>query len=54
MSSPIYQQFKPNNNFMSMLNQYKQNPMAMLSKRYNIPQDMKDPNEILQHLLNSG
>lgn len=54
MSSPIYQQFKPNNNFMSMLNQYKQNPMAMLSKRYNIPQNMNDPNEILQHLLNSG
>ena len=54
MSSPLYQQFQPNNNFMSMLNQFKQNPMAMLSKRYNIPQDMSDPNQILQHLLNTN
>ena len=54
MSSPLYQQFQPNNNFIGMLNQFKQNPIAMLSRKYNIPQDMKDPNEILQHLLNSG
>lgn len=53
MSSPIYQQFQPQNNFLTMLNQFKQNPMAMLSKRYNIPQDMNDPNQILQHLLNT-
>ena len=37
-----------------MLTQFKQNPMGMLSKKYNIPQNMNDPNEILQHLLNSG
>lgn len=54
MSSPLYQQFQPQNNFVSMLNQFKQNPMAMLSKRYNIPQDMNDPNQILQHLLNTN
>ena len=39
---------------LNMLNQFKQNPMGMLSKRFNIPQDMSDPNQILQHLLNSG
>lgn len=39
---------------MTMLNQFKQNPMAVLSRRYNIPQNMNDPNQILQHLLNSG
>ena len=39
---------------MTMLNQFKQNPMAVLSHRYNIPQNMNDPNQILQHLLNSG
>lgn len=53
MPSPMYQQFQPQNNFLSMLNQFKQNPMGMLSKRYNIPQNMNDPNEILQHLLNT-
>lgn len=54
MSSPLYQQFQPQNNLMTMLNQFKQNPMAVLSRRYNIPQNMNDPNQILQHLLNSG
>ena len=54
MPSPLYQQFQPQNNFVTMLNQFKQNPMAMLSRRYNIPQNMNDPNQILQHLLNSG
>ena len=54
MSSPLYQQFQPHNNFLTTLNQFKQNPMAMLSRKYNIPQNMNDPNQILQHLLNSG
>lgn len=54
MSSPLYQQLQPQNNFISMLNQFKQNPMSMLSRKYNIPQDMTDPNQILQYLLNSG
>lgn len=53
MSSPLYQQFQPQNNLMTMLNQFKQNPMAVLSRRYNIPQNMNDPNQILQHLLNT-
>lgn len=39
---------------MEMANQFKQNPMAMLSKRFNIPQGMNDPNAIIQHLLNTG
>ena len=54
MPSPLYQQFQQQNNFLSTLNQFKQNPVAMLSRKYNIPQDMTDPNQILQHLLNSG
>ena len=41
-------------NFMNIYNQFMQNPMAMLSQRYNIPGDLKDPNQIIQHLLNSG
>lgn len=41
-------------NFMQIYSQFKQNPMAMLSQRYNIPQGMNNPNDIIQHLLNSG
>lgn len=41
-------------NVMQMYQQFMTNPMAMLSQRFNIPQNMNDPNEILQHLLNTG
>jgi len=57
MPSPIYQQFQqfqPQNNFLSLLSQFKQNPIAALSKKYNIPQGINDPNQILQHLLNTN
>jgi hypothetical protein len=54
MPSPLYQQFQPQNNLLTMLTQFKQNPIGMLSSRYNIPQNMTDPNEILQHLLNTN
>lgn len=54
MASPLYQQFQPHNNMLTMLNQFKQNPLAMLSQRFNIPQNMNDPNQIIQHLLNTN
>jgi len=54
MASPLYQQFQSQNNFLSMLNQFKQNPVTILSKKYNIPQNLNDPNAILQHLLNTN
>lgn len=41
-------------NFMQMYQQLKQNPMQMLSRKYNIPPNMNDPQQIIQHLLNSG
>lgn len=41
-------------NIMEMANQFKNNPMAMLSQRYNIPQNLNNPNEIIQYLLNTG
>lgn len=44
----------PMNQMMQMFNQMKQNPMAILSQRFNLPQNLKDPKEIVQHLLNSG
>ena len=37
-----------------MVNQFRQNPMMMLSQKYNIPKDMSDPNAIIQHLLNTN
>lgn len=54
MPSPLYQQFQPQNNFLTMLTNFKQNPLAMLNKRYNIPPNITDPNEILQYLLNTN
>lgn len=53
MPSPIYQQSQPQNSMLSMIAQFKQNPMSVLSQRYNIPPNLTDPNEILQHLLNT-
>ena len=55
--SSMYQQFQPqNNNMLMMLQQIKQNPVAMLSQRFNIPPTLntQNPNDILQYLLNSG
>lgn len=39
---------------MQMYQQFKQNPMAMLSQRYNIPQNISNPQDIIQHLLNTN
>ena len=44
------------NNFMSMVNQLKANPMQFIAqRRFNVPANIgNDPNAILQHLLSSG
>ena len=54
MSSPIFQQFQQRPNMFTMLSQLKQDPVAMLSTKYSVPQGMTNPNEILQHLLTTG
>ena len=41
------------NNILAMFNQLKQNPMAVLSKKFNIPQNLNNPQDIIQHLLNT-
>ena len=41
-------------NFMQMYNQFMQNPKQMLLQRYDIPQDLNNPNEIIQHLINTN
>lgn len=42
------------NDIMNLYQQMQSNPIQFLSKRFNIPQNLNDPNAILQHLLNSG
>lgn len=39
-----------------MLQQIQKNPMSLLSQRFTIPDgvNLKDPNEIINHLVNSG
>jgi hypothetical protein len=56
MPSPMYQQYQQpqGNNIFNMFMQFRQNPMAMLSQRYNIPQNLNNPNDILQYLLNTN
>ena len=42
-------------NIMQMLPQFKQNPMAFLqSARFNVPANLNNPNDILNHLIQSG
>lgn len=55
MPSPIYQQFNGGSNpILGLIKQYKANPMGYLTQRFNIPQNVTDPNAIIQHLLSSG
>lgn len=45
------------NNFMQLMQmyqQFRQNPVQILSQRFSIPQNMNDPQQIIQYLLNSG
>ena len=34
--------------------QFMQNPLGLLLQRFNIPQNMNDPQQIIQNLLNTG
>jgi hypothetical protein len=39
-----------------MYQQLRSNPMQLLARRFNLPQgiNMNNPNDIIQHLLNTG
>lgn len=44
-------------NPMQLLNaysQFMQNPMGLLSQNFNIPQNISEPQDIIQHLLNTN
>lgn len=44
------------NDVFNVFNMLRQNPMQVLATRFNIPQNinLRDPNAIVQHLLNTG
>lgn len=41
-------------NPLELIGQLKSNPSMLLSSRFNIPQGMNNPNDIIQHLLNTN
>ena len=41
-------------NPLELIGQLKSNPAILLSSKFNIPQGMNDPNQIIQNLLNTG
>lgn len=43
-----------NNNLIQNIMQARQNPMAIISQRFNIPQNIQRPQDMVQHLLDSG
>ena len=54
MYSPMPRQ-PVSGNPMMMLQRLQQNPMQMLKELgLNIPSGLSDPNQIIQHLMNSG
>lgn len=44
------------NDIANLYQQLQQNPVQFLSRKFNIPSDVdvKNPNSIIQHLLNTG
>lgn len=45
----------PRMNPMQMLQQLRQNPVQILRQAgLNVPDNLNDPNQIIQHLMNSG
>lgn len=54
MPSTLYQQYQPNGSLSDQVQQLKTNPMGAVLQRFNMPQGMKNPNDILQYLINTN
>lgn len=53
--SMLGQRPNPMSSLMSQMNQLRSNPMQFLMQRkYKIPAGMNNPQDIVQHLLNTG
>ena len=54
MSNPFYSAMN-NSNPMAMMAQFRSDPLGFLRKAgYNVPNNINDPNAIIQHLMNTG
>lgn len=55
MNNPMFGGNMPRVNPMQMLQQLRQNPVQMLRQAgLNVPDNLNSPNDIIQHLMNSG
>ncbi|MBR5678026.1 MAG: hypothetical protein IKX20_07795 [Paludibacteraceae bacterium] len=41
-------------NIFQMMSLFQQNPLSLLQKRFNIPNGINNPQDILNHLIQSG
>lgn len=41
-------------NLFNIFNSFTKNPIGMVMRMFNVPQNLNDPQAIIQHLLNSG
>ena len=46
--------FQTMGNMVNMMNQFQANPSKFLSQKYNVPNDVKDPEKLIQHLLDTN
>lgn len=42
------------NDMIDLYNRIRQNPVQVLSQRFNLPQNISSSQDIIQHLLNTG
>lgn len=52
--NPLFEAVGNTPSIAQMLQQLKANPMAVLSRRFNLPQNISNPNDIIQHLVQTG
>lgn len=45
--------FQTMSNAINMMNQFKSNPSKFLSQKYKVPNELTDPEKIIQHLLDT-
>lgn len=53
-ANPLFEAMGNTPSMAQLLQQLKANPMAVLSRRFNLPQGMSNPNDIIQHLVQTG
>lgn len=41
-------------NIFNMMMQFRQNPLGILQQRYNIPNGINTPDQIIKHLVDTG